>query len=86
MEHDDEVAARTRYPQHRPTSTTILALHTVQEVPGDPRPHLVLERHGSLAADTVRSVLAEFGFGLLLGPRAETPLLVRDYSQRLSDR
>ena len=32
------------------------------------------------------SVLAEFGFGLVLGPKAETRLLLRDYSERLSDR
>ena len=86
IEHDDEVAARARYPRHLPMSTTILGLHTVREIAGDPRPHLVLERHGSLPADTVRSVLAEFGFGLVLGPKAETRLLLRDYSERLSDR
>ena len=86
VEHDDEVAARDRYPQHLPMSTTILGLHTVREVPGDPRPHLVLERHGSLPAGIVRSVLAEFGFGLVIGPKAETRLLLRDYSARMSDR
>ena len=86
VEHDDEVAARARYPQHLPMSTTILGLHTVREVSGDSRPHLVLERHGSLLADTVRLVLAELGFGLVLGPKAETRLLLRDYSERMSDR
>jgi tRNA A37 threonylcarbamoyladenosine synthetase subunit TsaC/SUA5/YrdC len=85
LEHDDEVVTRARYPQHLPMSTTILGLQTVREVAGDPRPHLVLERHGSLPADTVRSVLAEFGYGLIIGPKAGTRLLLRDYSERLSD-
>jgi hypothetical protein len=47
---------------------------------------LVLERHGSLHQDAVRSLLAEFGFGLVLGPRARTRLMLRDYTQSLSDR
>ncbi len=55
-------------------------------VPGDPRPHLVLERHGSLPADLVRQVLADLGYGVVLGPRARTRLLLRDYTERLSDR
>jgi hypothetical protein len=58
----------------------------VTRVPGDPRPHLVLERHGSLPVEQVRQVLAEFGYGLVLGPRAATRLLLRDYSERLGDR
>ena len=67
-------------------STTILGLHRVVRVPGDPRPHLVLERHGSLPVDLVRRVLDEFGFGLVLGPRPTSRLLLRDYTERLSDR
>ena len=55
-------------------------------VPGDRRPHLILERHGSLPVETVAAVLAGLGFGLVLGPKAQTRLLLRDYSQRLSDR
>ena len=84
--HPDEAAARARYPRHLPMSTTILGLHTVVTRPDDPRPHLVLDRHGSLHASAVRAVLAEFGFGLVLGPRAQTRLLLRDYSRGLADR
>ena len=86
VEHHDETAARAAYPGHLPMSTTVLGLHRVLRVPGDPRPHLVLERHGSLPAELVRRVLAEFGYGLVLGPRAGTRLLLRDYGERLSDR
>jgi hypothetical protein len=67
-------------------STTIIGLHRVVQVPRDPRPHLVLERHGSLHADIVRGLLAEFGFGLAIGPRARTRLMLRDYTESLSDR
>lgn len=86
LEHADEAWARAAYPQYLPMSTTILGLHRVVDVPGDARPHLVLERHGSLSADVVRGVLAELGFGMVLGPRARTRLVQRDYSERLSDR
>jgi len=86
VEHEDEGAARRRHPQHLPMSTSILALHRVEHVTGDRRPHLVLERHGSLDAEAVRSVLHGFGFGLVLGPKAQTRLTVRDYSQQLTDR
>jgi hypothetical protein len=85
LEHEDE-AAQARYPRYLPTSVTILGLHTVTRVLGDRRPQLVLDRHGSLHADDVRAVLADFGFGLVLGPKARTRLLLRDYSQQLSDR
>jgi hypothetical protein len=86
LEHDDEAAARDRYPDYSPMSTTILGFHTVVRVPKDRRPHLILERHGSLPAGIVRRVLADFGLGLVLGPKAQTRLLLRDYSVRLSDR
>ena len=36
--------------------------------------------------EAVRDVLAEFGFGLVLGPRARTRLMLRDYTDRMSDR
>jgi hypothetical protein len=85
VEHEDEAAARARYPRYSPMSTTILGFHTVVRVPGDRRPHLVLDRHGSLPADDVREVLAGFGFGLVLGPKAQRRLLLRDYSLGLSD-
>jgi hypothetical protein len=86
VEHADEAEARAAYPQYLPMSTTILGLHRVVQVPGDPRPHLVLERHGSLGVGAVQGVVAEFGFGLVLGPRARTRLLLRDYTESLSDR
>lgn len=86
VEHVDEPVARASYPLHLPMSTTILALHRVVRVPHDPRPHLVLERHGSLPAGLVAAVLADFGLGLVPGPRAGTRLALRDYTERLSDR
>ncbi len=86
VEHADEVAARADYPEYAPMSTTILGLHRVVYVQGDARPHLVLERHGSLPAERVRTVLAGFGYGLVLGPQAQTRLLSRDYSERMCDR
>lgn len=86
IEHADEVGVRAAYPLHLPMSTTILGLHRVVSVPDDRRPHLVLERHGSLPAKLVADVLADFGFGLVTGPRARNRLLLRDYSERLSDR
>ena len=84
--HPDEAAARARYPRHLPMSTTILGLHALIRRPGDPRPHLVLERHGSMSVADVRAVLAGLGFGLVIGPRAENRLQLRDYSRRLADR
>jgi hypothetical protein len=86
VEHADEAEARFAYPQYLPMSTTILGLHRVVQVAGDPRPHLVLERHGSLPVEHVRGLLAEFGFGLALGPRARTRLMLRDYAEGMSDR
>jgi hypothetical protein len=80
LAHTDEIAARARYPIHLPMSTTILGFHTVIQRPGDPRPHLILERHGSLAIADVRAVLAGLGFGLVIGPKAETRLQLRDYT------
>ena len=77
--HPDEAAARARYPRYLPMSSTILGFHTVIRRPGDPRPHLILERHGSLAIADVRAVLAGLGFGLVIGPKADTRLQLRDY-------
>jgi hypothetical protein len=84
--HADEAAARARYPRYLPMSTTILGLHTVIRRPGDPRPHLVLERHGSMPVSDVRAALAGLGYGLVIGPQAENRLQFRDYSRRLADR
>ena len=86
VEHADEVAARADYPEHLPMSTTILGLHRVVRVQGDARPHLVLDRHGSLPAERVRTILAGFGYGLVLGPKAQTRLLLREYFERMCDR
>jgi tRNA A37 threonylcarbamoyladenosine synthetase subunit TsaC/SUA5/YrdC len=86
LEHDDEDAARRRYPHHVPMSTSILGFHTTVRVPGDRRPQLVLERNGSLPVGVVRAVLDAHGFGLVLGPGANTPLQPRDYLTRLCDR
>ncbi|HEY5882523.1 MAG TPA: hypothetical protein VIU11_26675, partial [Nakamurella sp.] len=60
--------------------------HRVEHVPGDRRPHLVLERHGSLPVDDVRAVLDDLGFGLVIGPSAQARPALRDYSERMSDR
>ena len=86
IEHPDEAAARAAYPRHLPMSTTVLGLHRVVHRPGDPRPHLVLERHGSLPAAVVRRVLSDVGYGLVLGPRAATRLAPRDYPRLPVDR
>ena len=86
LEHADEDRARERYPAFLPTSTTILAVHTLVSERGDRRPQLVLERQGSLPVDTVRAVLQEHGFGLVLGPGAGSRLQPRDYLSRLCDR
>lgn len=74
LEHDDEDAARARYPQHAPMSTTILAFHRL----AGPRT-LLVERHGSLPVDVVRSVVADFGFDVALGPLAASRLHQRAY-------
>jgi tRNA A37 threonylcarbamoyladenosine synthetase subunit TsaC/SUA5/YrdC len=79
LEHDDEARARLRYPRHLPMSTSILSFHTVGYLPGDRRPHLTLERHGSLAAADVRAVLADLGFGLHVGRGAVRRLQPRSY-------
>jgi tRNA A37 threonylcarbamoyladenosine synthetase subunit TsaC/SUA5/YrdC len=82
LEHDDEDAARAAYPGYLPMSTTILGFHAAVRYPSDTprtRPLLVLERHGSLAADAVRAVLDRLGFELAIAPRATTRLLLREY-------
>ena len=80
LEHADEAAARARYPGYLPMSTTLLGFHKLGDGPGDGRPQLVLERHGSMAADDVRAVLDGLGFGMVVSPNARRRLLVRDYS------
>ena len=81
LEHADEHAARASYPLHAPMSTTILAFHKLGSPDEDGRPRLIVERHGSLPVNTVRSVVAEFGFGLELGPKAVNRLALRTYDE-----
>ncbi len=82
VEHADEAAARARFPRHTTVSTTILGLHRAERVRG--RVHLVLERHGSLAADEVARVLAGLGLPLMIGSRAAARLAPRSYAGRPS--
>jgi hypothetical protein len=82
LEHEDEDVVRIRYPQFQPMSTTILDLHRLGAAdPNDPRPQLILNRHGSLHQDVVRSVLDRLGFGMVLGGKAQTRLSLREYPQ-----
>lgn len=79
VEHGDEAAARARYSRHSPMSTTVLDLHRVVRVSDDPRPQLIMERHGSLPVEVVRDVLSDLGYGLVLGAGAQRRLVRRDY-------
>jgi hypothetical protein len=79
LEHPDEAAARACYPRYLPMSTTLLAFHKLGDAPGDDRPQLVLERHGSMAEDDVRAVLDELGFGMVVSPQAQRRLMLRAY-------
>jgi hypothetical protein len=45
------------------------------------RPALMIERHGSLPLDKIAEVLDDFGFGYVLGPKAQTRLAQHDYAQ-----
>jgi hypothetical protein len=74
LEHDDEDAARARYPRHAPMSTTILAFHRLAG-----RRTLLVERHGSLPLEAVRGIAASFGFDVALGPLAASRLQQRSY-------
>ncbi|MFC8191021.1 hypothetical protein ACFUMH_05085 [Cellulomonas sp. NPDC057328] len=80
LEHADEAAARARLPRHTTVSTTVLGVHRAERAHG--RVHLVLERHGSLAAADVARVLATLGVRLTVGPRAAVRLLPRTYADR----
>jgi hypothetical protein len=76
LEHDDEEQARARYPRHLPMSTTILGFHSQA---GTRTRHMILERHGSLHVDDVRAMLDRLGFGLTIGPKAQSRLSLRTY-------
>jgi hypothetical protein len=80
LEHEDEYAARARYPLHSPMSTTIIAFHKLGTPEPSGRPTLIVERHGSMPVAALRAFVAEFGFGLELGPKAQTRLALREYS------
>lgn len=81
LRHPDEEAARLRYPEFAPMSTTILAFHRLAEPTPAGRPRLLVERHGSLHVDDLRPIVERFGFGLALGPKAEQRLAQRVYSR-----
>jgi hypothetical protein len=66
--HRNERAIRRRYPRHLPCSTSIVAFH---------QGHLVLERLGSLDAQTILEVANRHGLGLTLGPNAAERIPVR---------
>lgn len=75
----DEARARAAYPLHAPMSTTILAFHRLGATAAGGRPRLIVERHGSLPVEALASIVAEFGFGLELGPKAVHRLAQRQY-------
>jgi hypothetical protein len=77
LAHRDERRARLSYPTYEPNSVTILAFHYLGGTPY--RPALRVERHGSLDVDQVRPIVADLGFDLELGPRAQQRLAVRSY-------
>ena len=80
LRHPDEEAARTRYPQFSPMSTTILAFHKLGSPTPAGRPRLFVERHGSMHVDDLRPIVERLGFGLELGPKAQTRLPMREYA------
>jgi hypothetical protein len=81
LEHADEEAARRAYPLFAPMSVTILAFHKLGGRDSRGRPCLIVERHGSLGVGHLRPILAELGFGLVLGPHARQRLLQRGYDE-----
>ncbi len=80
LRHPDEDAARRQYPLFAPMSTTIIALHRLGEPTPGGRPRLLVERHGSLHVDDLRPIVERFGFGLVMGPKAQNRLPQRTYS------
>ena len=81
LEHTDEEAARRAYPLNAAMSVTILAFHKLGEPDRRGRPCLTVECHGSLGVGHLRTILAEHGFGLVLGPHARQRLLQRRYDE-----
>jgi hypothetical protein len=80
LEHRDERDAQARYPAYAPVAPTVLALHTVLPASAGGRRRLLLERHGSLPAGTLREVVDGFGFDLAAGPQARHRLPARAYA------
>jgi hypothetical protein len=81
LEHADEEAARRAYPLNAAMSVTILAFHKLGEQDRRGRPCLTVERHGSLGVGHLRPILAEHGFGIVLGPHPRQRLLQRRYDE-----
>lgn len=79
LRHRDEAAARGAYPGFAPMSTTILAFHRLGGTTPDGRPVLVVERHGSLPIDELRSTAERHGFGVALGDKAGQRLAQRAF-------
>jgi tRNA A37 threonylcarbamoyladenosine synthetase subunit TsaC/SUA5/YrdC len=72
----DEAAARAAHPRHLPGSTSLLSFH--RRATADGRAAVVLERHGSLAPEVIRGVLAGHGLGLVLADGARHRLPMRE--------
>lgn len=82
LAHADEAAARRRYPDFAPMSTTIVAFHKTAGIGPQGRVRLVVERHGSFPINDLRVALGRLGFELALAPGATQRLLQRDYDHR----
>ncbi|MBM4378642.1 MAG: hypothetical protein FJ086_04975 [Deltaproteobacteria bacterium] len=78
IRHASEDAAHAEYPGYGEMSTTVLSFHRPAMEGG--RPALRLERHGSLHADRVRTLLERFGLGLEVGRGGQQRLLERTYA------
>ena len=70
--HRNERANRRRYPHHLPCSTSIVAFHSGE---------LVLERLGSLDADTIVRAAARHGLEVTIGAAARERVPVRAVSR-----
>ena len=79
IRHQDEAAARAAYPLHAPMSTTILGFQRLGTRDDNGRPRLIVERHGSLPIAALAPIVAAYGFGLELGPKATHRLALRAY-------
>jgi tRNA A37 threonylcarbamoyladenosine synthetase subunit TsaC/SUA5/YrdC len=83
MRHPDEREARAHYPDYAPMSTSILGFYELL-TDNQGRPALMIERHGSLPLDVIADILDDFGFGYVLGPKAQTRLAQHHYAHDLS--